>query len=58
MSNKNYNYNREIKPFRYNQGFNPDKISSIFSSISNMDTQEILNTSTELQIPLDRKSVV
>ena len=52
MSNKNYNYNREIKPFRYNQGFNPDKISSIFSSISNMDTQEILNTSTELQIPL------
>jgi hypothetical protein len=50
MSNRFYN--REMKPYRSNQAINPSKIAEIFSSISNMDTQEITNTANRLQIPL------
>ena len=50
MSNRFYN--RDMKPYRSNQAINPSKIAEIFSSISNMDTQEITNTANRLQIPL------
>ena len=51
MSNNKF-FNRDMKSYRFNGAINPDKISAVFSSVSNMDTQEILNVVTMNQVPL------